>query len=160
MGGYSLVAKPENLEQVVPTIVQFISGGVEKYGAVNVELTRVTRSIAQNALFHAQISEIAKQTKFNGSELTKDGAKEYLVLLYAFEMEHAQRPLAQAITYIPSSKSETGWMPVPPKTSKFTVDEGSEFIEWLFAYGAERNVRFNDQVTRQYEEYLAMTDGK
>ena len=159
MGGYSLVAKPENLEHVVPTIVQFISGGVEKYGAVNVELTRVTRSIAQNALFHAQISEIAKQTKFNGNELTKDGAKEYLVLLYAFEMERAQTPLAQGVNYIPSRKTEGGWMPVVPRTSKFTVDEGSEFIEFLFSYGAERGVKFNDRVAQQYEEYLAMTDG-
>lgn len=156
MGGYSARVTADNIADIMPTLTKFVSGGVEKYGSVQVELTRITRSIAQNSLFHAQISDIAKQVKFHGTELTADGAKEYLVLIFAFEMESAGDPLNQGIKYIPSRKTEGGWMPVPPKTSSFTVDEGSSFIEWLFMYGAERKVRFNDDVTRQYEAYLGL----
>lgn len=159
MAGYSAKITDINVDQMMPNLVSFIKKGVEKYGAVQVDLTRVNRSIAQNSLFHAQIAEIAKQTKFNGTELTADGAKEYLVLLFAFELEQEQRPLSQGLQYIPSRKTEGGWMPVPPKTSRFKIEEGTEFIDWLFAYGAERNVRFNDDVARQYEAYLAMIDG-
>lgn len=157
MGNWSAKINGDNAPALLPKVKEYIVKGIEAYGAVEVTLTKVTRTIAQNALWHAQIGEIAKQTKFNGSELTPEGAKEYLVLVFAFELEQDQRPLKQGITQIPSRKSETGWMPVPPKTSKFDIDEGSEFIEWLFAYGAERGVRFNDKVTRQYEEYMAMS---
>ena len=154
MGSYSAKVTTDNVVDLTATIVNHIMSGVSKYGAVQVELTRVTRSIAQNSLWHAQIGEIAKQAKFGNSELTASGAKEYLMLVFAFEMEREGTPLTQGITQIPSRKTEGGWMPVPPKTSKLTIDEGSNFIEWLFAYGAERSVRFNDDVTRQYEAYI------
>ncbi len=156
MSNYSTKINTETLEQLIPQVNKFIRGGVSEYGTIVLTLGKVTRSTAQNALWHAQISEIAKQVKFNGAELTAEGAKEYLVLVFAFELERDQRPLKQGIKYIPSGKTESGWMPIPPKTSQFDINEGSEFIEWLFAYGAERHVRFNDDVARQYDDYMAM----
>lgn len=156
MSGYSITARPENVDHVTEVVAEFIKKGVDKYGGVDISLTRLTRSIAQNACWHAQIDDIAKQTKFNGTELTPQGAKEYLVLVFAFEMEGMQTPLSQGINYIPSRKTEGGWMPVPPKTSKFTVDEGSSFIEWLFSYGSERQVKFGGSTMRHYEELSRM----
>lgn len=156
MSNYCAKVTLDNCAELMPQVNKYVKKGLDAYGAVEVTLTKVTRSIAQNALFHAQIGEITKQTKFNNTTLTPEGAKEYLVLIFAYELEREQRPLKQGITQIPSRNSSTGWMPVPPKTSKFNIDEGGEFIEWLFAYGAERGVRFNDDVTRQYEEYMAM----
>lgn len=159
MAGYSCKVTKDNMPDLMPQLMGWIKNGVDAYGAVNVELTKVTRTLAQNALFHAQISEIAKQTKINGAMLQKDGAKESLVLMFAFEKEQSGEPLKRGITWIPSKKFDGGLMPVPPRTSDFDIDEGGEFIEYLFMYGAERNVRFNDDVTRQYEEYMRMVDG-
>jgi hypothetical protein len=156
MAGYSITARPENVDHVTEVVTEFIKKGVEKYNGVDISLTRLTRSIAQNACWHAQISDIAKQTKFGSAELNDQGAKHYLVLRFAFDMEQMQTPLAQGIEYIPSRKTEGGFMPVPPSTSKFTVDEGGQFIEWLFAYGAERNVKFGGPAMRHYEELSRM----
>ena len=118
MAGYSVTARPENVDHVTEVVTDFIKKGVDKYGGVDISLTRLTRSIAQNACWHAQISDIAKQTKFGSTELNDQGAKHYLVLRFAFDMEQMQTPLAQGIKQIPSRKTESGWMPVPPSTSK------------------------------------------
>ena len=154
--GYSIIARKENLQSVQEIVQEYIKIGVEKYGGVDISLTQLTRSLAQNACWHAQIGDIAKQVKFNGTTLVPEGAKEYLVLLFAYEMESAQTPLAQGIKQIPSRKTESGWMPVPPSTSKFTIDEGSQFIEWLFMYGAERKVKWGGPAMRHYEELSKM----
>lgn len=156
MGGFSTSVNADNINEMMPKLTKFIGDGVQAYGAVQVELTRITRSIAQNALWHAQIGEIAKQTKINGAQLTREPAKHSLVLLFAFEKEQSGEPLTHGIVWIPSRKMQGGLMPIPPKTSDFNIEEGGEFIDWLFMYGAERNVRFNDDVTRQYEAYLEL----
>lgn len=156
MSGYSITARPENVDHVTEVVTEFIKKGVEKYNGVDVSLTRLTRSIAQNACWHAQISDIAKQTKFGNTELNDQGAKHYLVLRFAFDMEQMQTPLAQGIEYIPSRKTEGGFMPVPPQTSKFTVDEGGQFIEFLFSYGSERGVKFGGPTMRWYEDLQNM----
>ena len=61
MAGYSAKITDINIDQMMPNLVSFIKKGVEKYGAVQVDLTRVNRSIAQNSLFHSQIAEIANR---------------------------------------------------------------------------------------------------
>ena len=62
------------------------------------------------------------------------------------------KPLNEGNAWIPSLCG-TAMIPSRPPTSGFDKDIRSEFIEFLFAKGAEYGVEFTDKTLAEYETY-------
>ena len=100
---------------------------------LRLEVKNATRSSDQNAMFHSLIDLIAKQMKAAGSAWSSDDWKRLLIDQWAFETKRKIGKVA------PSLDGERV-VQLGLQSHKFTVEEGSEFIEWLMAWMAEKGI--------------------
>ncbi|MEJ2800617.1 recombination protein NinB [Comamonadaceae bacterium PP-2] len=105
-----------------------------------------TRRESQNAHFHSLIGQIAEQDRLHGQQLDAEDWKR--LLIDAFKHETKDDPdLRQEWERFGSTRllpalNHTGFVMVGEQSRQFTVKLAAAFIEWLNAYGAERNIRF------------------
>ena len=138
---------PNRFVDVMNEVWQAAEKGL-KAGAVLVTLGRPTRSIEQNAKFHAIISDIHRQC-FRGHSI--EGLKAVLVAQFAREVEQQGTPLSHPGEQAWDWKNECP-VYVRPSTTKFTRAEAAQFIEFLYATGSEYGVIWSPIVTRIYDE--------
>lgn len=101
------------------------------YGkAYVVEVKPLTRTIRQNDLMWALLTEISNQVVWHGQKLTPGNWKD--VLTAALKR--------QAV--VPGI--DGGFVVLGQRTSKMTVKELNEVIELTYAFGAQNGVVFND----------------
>ena len=93
------------------------------------------RSLPQNDHFHAILAEIANQAFWKNKRWSMEAWKRELALKFAME-------IGMKIEMMPSLTSES-YIPVV-HTSKFSREEGKDFIEYLYAFGAEQGVIFKE----------------
>jgi hypothetical protein len=101
-----------------------------------------TRSLDQNALLHAVITDISKQVVWHGQKLPMEVWKRLCVA--AWLREKNERPML-----VPALDGH-GVDIIYEKTSKLNVSECAELIEWCYAFGGENNVKFRDT---RYDDY-------
>jgi hypothetical protein len=101
-----------------------------------------TRRI-QEEKYHAMIGDIAKQTTYAGRKWDRDDMKRILVDEFAEEMRNAGTPLHMDTRLVPSENGRRV-IHLGPPTSEFYVTEASAFTEFLYAYGAMRNVVWSE----------------
>ena len=99
---------------------------------------------AQEEKYHAMIGDIAKQTTYAGQRWDFGDMKRILVDEFAEEMRDAGEPLHQSGRLIPSENGRRV-IQLGVQTRHFWVKEASAFIEFLFAYGAMREVQWSDE---------------
>jgi len=115
---------------------------------VVVELREPSKTRAQEERYHAMIGDIAKQVPIMGRRLHRDSFKRLLVDAFKHEtkndpeLEPEWRKLGE-YTVLPALNHD-GFVVLGEQTRRFSKKLGTAFIEWLFAFGAEHNVRFND----------------
>jgi len=97
-----------------------------------------SKSRDQECKYHAMIEEISKQASHLGSTWGAEDWKRLLLDKFARETERVSGKI------IPNL-DKTGVVEVGLQSRKFTVSDGSEFIEWLHAWGAENGITFYDQ---------------
>ena len=97
----------------------------------------------QEERYHAMIGDIAKQVKFMGRLWDQDDMKRLLVDAFAEAMRQAGTPLHHDGRVVPSIDGRR-IVQLGIQTSAFYKKEASEFIEYLFAYGAENNVVWSE----------------
>ena len=95
-----------------------------------VEVKPLTRTIQQNDLMWALLTEISNQVVWHGQKLTPENWKD--VLTAALKR--------QAV--VPGI--DGGFVVLGQRTSKMTVKELNEVIELAYAFGAQNGVVFND----------------
>jgi len=95
-----------------------------------------TRNKAQNAKMHAMIRDIAQQWMFQGRYWHADDMKRMLVDAFAKAKREMGEPLHHDGRVVPSLDGERV-VQLGIQTADFTVKENSDFIEFLFAWGAE-----------------------
>ena len=95
-----------------------------------------TRSLEQNALLHAALSDISSQVAWAGKKFDLEIWKRLCVA--AWLREQNEKPLL-----IPSLDN-IGVDIIYEKTSKLTTTQCSSLVEWCFAFGAEHNVKFRE----------------
>lgn len=101
------------------------------YGkAYVVEVKPLTRTIQQNDLMWALLTEISNQVVWHGQKLTPENWKD--VLTAALKR--------QAV--VPGI--DGGFVVLGQRTSKMSVKELNEVIELAYAFGAQNGVVFND----------------
>ena len=103
-----------------------------------------SKSRDQEERYHAMIGDIAKQCEFFGLKWHVDDVKRLLVDAFAEAMRQAGTPLHHDGRVIPSLDGKRV-VQLGTQTARFRKSEASEFIEHLFAYGAERDVKWSNE---------------
>lgn len=99
----------------------------------------------QEEKYHAMIGDIAKQCVFMGIKWDSDDWKRLLVDAFAKAMREAGTPLHNDGRVVPSLDMERV-VQLGIQTRDFYVKEAAQFIEYLYAYGAEAGVVWTDHV--------------
>ncbi|WP_368640456.1 recombination protein NinB [Castellaniella ginsengisoli] len=99
----------------------------------------------QEERYHAMLGDIAKQVEFFGQKRDLETVKRLLVDAFARVMADDGNPLQGWGTVLPSLDG-SGVVQLGIQTRRFTIRQASEFIEYLFAWGAENNVIWSERV--------------
>ena len=99
---------------------------------LTLEVKPRTRSVEQNALLHAMLSDIAAQVEWAGAKRDVECWKRLLVAAWC-------RARGESIEFLPALDGH-GVDIVFRRTSKMTVDEVSELCEFIMAWAAERGM--------------------
>lgn len=97
----------------------------------------------QEKKYHAQIGDIARQLKFMGQKENEETWKRLLIHAYAEIKEAEGDPLPGYGRIVPSL-SGRGVVQLGAQSRRFSIKHGSEFIEYLYAFGAENNVQWTE----------------
>lgn len=92
------------------------------------------RSLDQNSLLHDALTDIAKQVEWKGLRFSVDVWKRLCMASWIRE-RGGQPELIPAL-------DGNGFDVVYERTSKLTVAQMSEFLEWVTAFGAQNGVTF------------------
>lgn len=125
---------------------KFISDlvGRDKIVKLTVQELKNTRSLVQNAKFHAMCGDIAKQKEFAGMKLT---LKEWKLL---FISAHSKVTGEDAMI-VPGLEGE--FVNLRESTAGMSVGRMQSLIEYVEAWGAENDVKFK---SRSYENMMQM----
>lgn len=112
-----------------------------------VQISEPTKKREQEEKYHAMIGDISKQCEFMGEKRDADDWKRLLVDAFAKVMRDSGTPLHHDGRVIPSLDFQRV-VQLGIQTSDFWVREASEFVEYLYAFGSERNVRWSEPKQR------------
>lgn len=102
-----------------------------------VEFKETKRSIPQNDRMHAMLTEMAVQARYHGVKLGKEDWK-FLFL------DELWRQRGEEMRLVPNL-SGTGFVPLSARSSSdLSVEEMTDMIELIHAYGAAQGVEFHD----------------
>lgn len=101
---------------------------------VTVELWEPTRTTLQNSKFHALLTDISKQVKWDGDYLDVDGWKR---LMTAGWMRATGRTIKMV-----RAIDGTGFDAIYQRTAKLSVAEMAELIEFVTAWAVDQGVKF------------------
>jgi len=124
---------PEQAHIVLKDLWPKIKETLQTGKKLRLEVKRSTRSSDQNAMFHSLIDLIAKQMKAAGSAWSSDDWKRLLIDQWAHET-------GRKIGKVAPSLDGERVVQLGLQSHKFTVEEGSEFIEWLMAWMADKGI--------------------
>jgi hypothetical protein len=99
------------------------------------ELKPATRSLAENALLHALLTDISKQVEWAGQKRDVETWKRLLTAAWC-------RAIGEQVELLPAIDGH-GFDIVFRRTSKLTVAECAELIEFIQAWAADKGVRFS-----------------
>jgi NinB protein len=105
----------------------------------------------QEERYHAMIGDIARQWEFMGQKWHPDDMKRILVDAFSEAMRQAGTPLHHDGRIIPSIDGRRV-VQLGIQTSQFYKAEASNFIEYLFSFGAEVGIRWSDPTLKMERE--------
>ena len=110
-----------------------------------VRISEPVKKRIQEEKYHAMIGDIAKQCTFMGMRMDSEDWKRLLVDAFAKVMRDAGTPIHHDGRVVPSLDGKRV-VQLGIQTRKFYVKEAAEFIEFLYAYGADNNIQWTEQV--------------
>lgn len=105
---------------------------------LTLEVKDASKSREQEKLYHELIGQIAKQAQHMGSKWDAEDFKRLLV-------DQFVRDIGLTGGKIIPNLDGTGIVQLGFQTRNFTSDQGSQFIEWLYAWAANNGVTLNDE---------------
>jgi hypothetical protein len=114
-----------------PKVLTALSAGKQ----LTLEIKTANRSCQQNAKYHAMIDEIAQQAQHLGSKWDSDSWKRLLV-------DQFLKDSGQKTGKVIPNLAGDGIVQLGMQTRDFTKEQASEFVEWLFAWGAEHGITY------------------
>lgn len=109
------------------------------------------KSRPQEEKYHAMIGDIAKQVQVFGEAQEEEDMKRLLVDQFSRDMSAQGTPLKRQGRVVPSLDG-TGVVQLGVQTRKFLKAEANAFIEWLYAFGSENDVKWSEPAARGYSE--------
>ncbi|KHA56816.1 P21 prophage-derived protein NinB [Aeromonas hydrophila] len=103
-----------------------------------VEVKEMTRSLAQNSMLWACLTDIAEQVVWHGRKLSKE------------DWKHVLSAALYHQNVVPNIDGN-GFVVLGKSTSKMTVREMRDLIELAQAFGAEQGVKFGDESRRGFD---------
>jgi hypothetical protein len=117
------------LKDLWPKIKETLQAGKQ----LRLEVKKANRSTEQNDMFHALIDKITKEMKAVGSVWSADDWKRLLIDQWAHE---TSRTLGRITPSLDGNRIvQLGLL-----SRKFNKEEGSDFIEWLLCWMAEKGI--------------------
>lgn len=102
-----------------------------------VEFKGPARSVDQNSRFWAMLTDCAVQGRINDRRFNTEDWKTMFMTAYAEER-------GVEIRHLPAL-NRAGMIPCGRSSSDLSVQEMSELMEWIAAWGAENGIKFHDQ---------------
>lgn len=100
---------------------------------LTMEIKLASKSREQEEKYHAMIGDIAKQAQHMGAKWSAEDWKRLLVDQYLRETENLQGKI------IPNLDG-SGIVQLGYQTRKFTKEQASEFVEWLYSWAADNGI--------------------
>ena len=100
---------------------------------LTMEIKLESKSREQEEKYHAMINDIAKQAQHLGAKWSAEDWKRLLVDQYLREVDEVQSKI------IPNLDG-TGIVQLGFQTRKFTKEQASEFVEWLYSWSANNGI--------------------
>jgi hypothetical protein len=101
----------------------------------------------QEEKYHAQIRDIARQCEFMGQRWSEEEWKRLLIDAFARVKAEEGEPLKGWGRVVPSLDG-AGVVQLGVQSRGFTKPIASEFVEHLYAYGAENGVKWTEKAER------------
>ena len=102
---------------------------------MTLEIKDASKSREQEEKYHAIIGDIAKQAQHMGAKWSAEDWKRLLV-------DQFVREEGIGIGKVVPNLDGTGIVALGFQTRNFTKEQGSQFIEWLYAWGATNGITF------------------
>jgi hypothetical protein len=102
------------------------------------EIKPRTRSLDQNAKMWAMLADVSRQVEWYGQHLTSDEWKD--VLTAALKKQKA----------VPGI--DGGFVVIGARTRNMTIREMGDLVELMYAFGAERDVKWSEPTDQGYEQ--------
>ena len=105
---------------------------------LTMEIKAQSKSRDTEKLYHELIGQIAKQAQHMGAKWSAEDFKRLLV-------DQFMRDIGEGSGRVIPNLDGTGIVQLGTQTRNFTQEQGSEFIEWLYAWAANNGVTINEQ---------------
>ena len=113
------------------------------YDGFVVTIEEPLRNILQNNKLHSVITDISKQSTFQGERLSSEDWKRLLIDGFCRVRQAEGNPLSNPGRVVPSLDG-SGIVQLGMQSRKFKKADASEFIEYLIAWGVDQGVKFSD----------------
>jgi len=117
------------LRNLWPKVTEALDAGKE----LVLEIKAANKSRDQEEKYHAMIGEIAQQAQHLGSKWDAESWKRLLVDQFC-------KDIGLKTGVVIPNLSGDGIVQLGYQTRKFTKEQASEFVEWLYAWSAEHGV--------------------
>jgi len=141
-----------------PAIKQAVGKYADGKG-LELVIKRPSRNTLTNKKLHALMGDIRAQAAIELSGATiplqcydPDVCKAFLVRWFDIELAEMGEPLRKAGKKVVCPLTGEA-VYVRPSTTEFSQKEAGLFVEWLYAFGVERGVKFKDPALEVYAEY-------
>jgi hypothetical protein len=110
-----------------------ITNALDSGKHLTMEIKLASKTREQEEKYHAMINDIAKQAQHLGAKWSSEDWKRLLVDQFLREEANIQGKI------IPNLDG-TGIVQLGFQTRKFTKEQASEFVEWLYSWSAENGI--------------------
>lgn len=148
MSGYKKIFRVQT-EAVRQNLIAFLYelplNTVEFGWKVVITENHPNRTLEQNDKIHAMIRDIQRSGKFQfmgRADWNEEDVKRLLIDAFAEVMREQGTPLKYPSRVVPSLDGKR-IVALLHRSREFTNREGSDFIEWLYAYGTELGVKWS-----------------
>lgn len=137
---------------VTPTARQMASRAcIQAPDGYLVEIIEPGKTRLQEAKYHCMFSDVAHQCKFLGEKRDSETWKRLLVDAFARAKAAMGEPIQGQGSIVPNLDG-TGFVQLGIQTRKFRKKEAIDFVDFLYAWGAEEGVQWSEPVGQGYEE--------
>ncbi|VTU38361.1 NinB protein [Variovorax sp. PBS-H4] len=145
------ITDPGQYKAVVRALLPSVIDETQDGGKVELSIKRRrdTKTRLQEEKYHAMIGDIARQVSiYDGRMLPAGSWKRLLVNAFKHDTKDDADLLedwhkfGDNLELIPALNNP-GFVAVGEQTRRFSLKLGSAFIEWLYAFGAEKDVRWS-----------------